>query len=198
MPPLFLSLHGPYMAPDMTLAKSERGNMKTIEALPRTLLVLLFTATTLLLLPNNAGAQICAGSSLRYVVRDEKGTVIDPTGIYETETPNKVDELKDAQKVLKGSAGDSVRVIRTSGMCNFRLPVKIVLKLKAQKMTLTFLMPPFTEYESRSFLVDSMPFEAGSFLIDLAAKGETNPAGDWLGSFFPAKSWKKVKPLGID
>ena len=34
--------------------------------------------------------------------------------------------------------------------------------------------------------------------IDLAGAGETNPAGDWLGRFFPAKGWKKgPKALGV-
>jgi len=169
--------------------------MKTIEALPRTLLILLFTATTLLLLPTNSRAQICAGSSLRYVVRDEKGKVIDPTGSYETESRSNVDELKDAQKVLKGVAGNSVRVVRASGMCNFREPVRMTVKLKGEVMNLIFLMPRFTEYESRSFLVDSLPFRTGYFSIDLAGEGETNPAGDWLGSFFPAKGWKHIVPI---
>lgn len=172
--------------------------MKTIEALPKVLLFILYAATTLCLLPANAGAQICAGSSLRYVVRDGAGKVIDPTGIYETETRSNVDELKEAQKVLKGITGNSVRVIRASGMCNFREPVKMVLKLKGKVMTLLFLMPRFTEYESRSFLVDSMPFRAGSFSIDLAGQGQTNPAGDWLGNFFQAKGWKKVVKLHAD
>ncbi len=166
--------------------------MKTIKALPKTLLVLLFLATGLFLLPPNASAQICAGSSLRYVVRDEQGKVIDPTGIYEAKSELKIDELKDAQKVVKGVEGNTARVVRARGMCNFREPVQMALKLNSKVMNLTFLMPRLGEYDSRSFLVDSIPFRAGTFSIDLAAAGETNPAGDWLGSFFPAKGWKKV------
>jgi len=174
--------------------------MKTIKSLPKALprpLVLLFTAG-LCLLPAHATAQICAGSTLRYGVRDERGKVIDPTGMYETKTRSEIDELKDAKKVLKGIAGNSVRVISAHGMCNFREPVQMVLKLKGKVMTLIFLMPRFGEYESRSFLVDSMPFGAGTFSIDLAGRGETNPAGEFLGSFFPAKGWKKVVRLHAD
>ena len=166
--------------------------MKTIETLPKALLVLLFIATTLFLLPVNASAQICAGSSLRYVVRDEKGKVIDPTGVYETKTRSSVDELKDAQKVIKGVEGNTTKVIRASGMCNFTEPVKLTLRLNSRMMNLTFMMPRLGEYDSRSFLVDSIPFRAGAFEINLAGKGETNPAGTWLGDFFPARSWKKV------
>ena len=166
--------------------------MKTIEALPKSLLLLLCAATTFCLLPASASAQICAGSSLRYVVRDEAGKVIDPTGIYQTDTRSAINELKDAQKVLKGIAGNSVSVVHARGMCNFREPVQMVLKLKGKEMTLSFLMPRFTEYESRSFLVDSIPFREGKFSIDLAGEGEANPAGDWLGRFFPAKGWKKM------
>jgi hypothetical protein len=171
-----------------------RGSMKTIETLPKLLLFLLFAATALYL-PAGASAQICAGSSLRYVVRDGAGKVIDPTGIYETETRSAVDELKEAQKLLKGIAGNSISVVHARGMCNFREPVQMVLKLKGKEMTLIFLMPRFGEYDSRSFLVDSIPFRQGKFSIDLAGEGEANPAGDWLGTFFPAKGWKKVVAL---
>jgi len=169
--------------------------MKTIETLPNVLLLLLFAATALYLQPASATAQICAGSSLRYVVRDEAGKVIDPTGIYETETRSSIDELKDAQKVLKGIAGSSVSVVRARGMCNFREPVQMVLKLNGKQMNLTFLMPRVGQYDSRSFLVDLIPFQEGKFSIDLAGEGEVNPAGDWLGRFFPAKGWKKVEAL---
>jgi len=169
--------------------------MKTIEAFPKAPLLLLFITIALSLLPANASAQICAGSSLRYVVRDGAGKVIDPTGIYETATRSAIDELKDAQKVLKGIAGNSVSVVHVRGMCNFRETVKMTVKLKGKVMTLSFLMPRFTEYESRSFLVDSIPFREGNFSIDLAGEGEANPAGNWLGGFFPAKSWKKVVAL---
>ena len=169
----------------------EKRNMKTIKPLHTTLLILLF-AVTLFLWPVNASAQICAGSSLRYVVRDEKGKVIDPAGTYETKTRSQIDELKDAQKVLKGVDGNTAKVIRASGMCNFREPVKLIVKLNGKVMNLTFLMPMLGEYDSRSFVVDSIPFRAGTFEISLTGKGEPNPAGDWLGNFFPAKGWKKV------
>jgi hypothetical protein len=166
--------------------------MKTIDTLPKQFLVLLFTAIVVFLLPANASAQICAGSSLRYVVRDKKGKVIDPTDIYETKTRSAIDELKDAQKAVKGVDGNVAKVILASGMCNFREPVKLQVSLNGKVMNLTFLMPVLGEYASRSFLVDSIPFRAGAFEINLAEKGEANPAGEWLGGFFPAKGWKKV------
>jgi hypothetical protein len=167
--------------------------MKIFEALAKTLLLFLIAATTLCLLQANASAQICAGSSLRYVVRDGQGKVIDPTGLYESKARVGTDELKEAQKVIKGITVASIKVLRASGMCNFREPVRVALKLKGKEMNLVFLMPRFGEYESRSFLVDSLPFRPGTFEIDLSGAGETNPAGDWLGSFFPAKRWKKVE-----
>ena len=178
--------------------------MKIINALPKSLLLALFSATAiglLCLVPATAGAQICAGSNLRYVVRDNLGKVIDPAGVYEAKAKSgspklfsvEMDELKDAQKVVKGIAGNSVPVIHARGMCNFREPVKVTLKLKGKEMYLTFLMPKFTEYESRSFVVDSLPFRPGTFEIDLSGAGMVNPAGDWLGSFYSAKGWKKSR-----
>ena len=174
--------------------------MKILNALPKSLLLILFSVT-LYLLPASASAQICAGSNLRYVVRNELGKVIDPTGVYETKAKSgspklfsiEIDELQDAQKIVKGITGNSARVIHATGMCNFREPVRVTLKLKGKEMNLTFLMPRFSEYESRSFVVDSLPFQPGTFEIDLSAVREVNPAGDWSGSFFPARGWKKVK-----
>jgi hypothetical protein len=84
-------------------------------------------------------------------------------------------------------------VVRASGMCNFRETVKMTVKLKGKVMNLTFEMPKFTEYESRSFLVDSIPFRPGGFVISLSGPGQANPAGDWLGKFFPAKGWKEPR-----
>lgn len=159
----------------------------------RALLLMPLGAALLYIAPANATAQICAGSSLRYVVRDGRGKTIDPTGFYETKSHSEIDELKDAQKVVKGIAGNSVRVIQANGMCNFREPVKVALKLKGKVMNLIFLMPKLGEYDSRSFLVDSLPFQPGTFRIDLAGMGAANPAGDWLGRFFPATGWKKVR-----
>ena len=165
--------------------------MKIFDPLPKCLLLVML-GVSLYLVPASANAQICPGSNLRYVVRDEMGKVIDPTGVYETKAQSQIDELKDAQKVVKGATGNSVRVIHADGMCNFREPVKVTLKLKGKEMNLIFLMPKFGEYESRSFVVDSLPFQPGTFEIDLSAAGKANPAGDWLGSFFPATGWKKM------
>jgi hypothetical protein len=166
--------------------------MKILDALSKSLVLVWFSAAGIYLVPVNANAQICAGSNLRYVVRDELGKVIDATGVYEPKDDSKIDELKDVQKVIKGTTGSSVRVIRVNGMCNFREPVKITLKRKGQNMNLVFRMPRFTEYESRSFLVDSLAFRPGAFEIDLSGPGQANPAGDWLGRFFPARGWKII------
>ena len=151
--------------------------MKILDSLPKGLLLILLGATAFFLLPANASAQICAGSSLRYLVRDEQGKVIDPTTLYEPGPRSDISELKDAQKIVKGINGDSVRVIRARGMCNFREPVKFTLKNKGKEMDLVFLMPRLGEYDSRSFLVDSLPFRSGTFEIDLSGTGEANPAG---------------------
>lgn len=167
--------------------------MKIFAALSKAILLVLLSASALFLLPGNATAQICAGSHLRYVVRDGKGKVIDPTGVYQPEKRGEIGELKDAQKVIKGAAQPAIRVVEVFGMCNFREPVHVALNLKGKEMNLIFLMPKFGEYESRNFLVDSMPFKAGTFEINLAAAGEANPAGGRVGEFYSAKGWKPSK-----
>jgi hypothetical protein len=135
--------------------------------------------------------QICAGSSLRYVVRDAKGVVIDPSKAFTPDKYSRIEELKDAAKVLKGAA-EPVRIIQWHRMCNFPEPVRATLKLNGREMMLEFLMPQLSEYDSRSFLVDSIPFHAGHYVIDLSGDGEETAPGPWLGQFYAAKNWSKM------
>jgi hypothetical protein len=167
--------------------------MKIFAVLSKAVLLVLASAFVLFLLPGDTSAQICPGSHLRYVVRDGKGRVIDPTGVYQPEKRGQISELKDAEKVIKGAAQPSIRVVDVFGMCNFREPVHVALKLKGKEMNLIFLMPRFEEYESRNFMVDSIPYKAGTFEINLAEAGEVNPGGARAGGFYPAKRWKPSK-----
>ena len=158
----------------------------------KVLVLTIFAGALLCLTPLGARAQICPGSSLRYVVRDAKGKVIDPSGVFERKRFAEIDELKDASKVIKVAGTEKIRVIEWRGMCNFREAVKESLNLKGKVMNVTFIMPRLSQYATRNFLVDSLPFRAGSYEIDLTGEGQENPAGAWLGRFYPAKGWKKI------
>jgi hypothetical protein len=73
-------------------------------------------------------------------------------------------------------------------MCVFKQPVKLRLTLKGKTMNLIFRVPKLSEYDSRNFLVDSLPFREGTFEIELTVSGsDTRPR------FYPASGWKEVK-----
>jgi hypothetical protein len=76
----------------------------------------------------------------------------------------------------------------TEGMCVFKQPVKLQLTLKGKAMNLIFRVPTLSEYDSRDFLVDSLPFRQGTFEIELAVSGS-----DTRSRFYPASGWKKMK-----
>ena len=150
-----------------------------------------------------AHAQICAGSHLTYIVRDEKGKAIDAaqTDLHfntdtETGSPYSTWRVTD-KEFIRGSSmtvpaavtrlNGTLTALETPAMCIFRKPVKLHLTRKGQTMNLTFLMPELGQYQSRNFLVDSLPFKAGDYEIELAA----DPNGKPL--FYQATGWKKVK-----
>lgn len=168
-----------------------RKSFKTFLLLP------VFATAFLCLVPASVRAQICAGSTLRYVVRDAQGRVMDPSGVFERKGATDIDELKDASKVINKASAEKTRVMRWRGMCNFREDVKESLKLDGKVMNVIFLMPRLSRYDSRSFLVDSLPFREGTYEIDLTGEGQVNPAGGWLGQFYAAKGWKKIRPNSL-
>jgi hypothetical protein len=80
-------------------------------------------------------------------------------------------------------------MLETEEMCNFKKPVKLHITLEGKTMNLTFLMPKLGEYDSRDFLVDSLPFRPGTFEIELAVETSSST----MSRFYPASGWKEIK-----
>lgn len=153
--------------------------------------------------PQAVQSQICPGSKLNYIVRDTHGDAIDaasknlrydpdsgsPNRKWRASARNFVtsDEMQipDGIKKLNGM----MALLETEEMCIFKQPVKLHLTLEGKTMNLTFLMPKLDEYDSRSFLVDSLPFRQGTFEIELAV--DTTSSAN--SRFYPASGWKEVK-----
>ncbi|HTH51444.1 MAG TPA: hypothetical protein VL501_05905, partial [Pyrinomonadaceae bacterium] len=151
-----------------------------------------------------ATAQSCPCSYLTYVIRDAKGKVVkDPYGNFYT-FEGKVDGKdfrtsiagefeNDAPSLppdLKAVASD-VKGIAANQFCNFRGPatMKIVFNKKTT-MELTFIFPRMNEQESTKFVVDSLPFKAGKYQIDLS-KPTTAQKGNKYGGYYAGRLWKK-------
>ncbi len=162
---------------------------------------LLVTLGGILLIATGAHGQICAGSHLTYIVRDTKGVAIDASGKHlhyegDSDSPygrwyssdrdfirSRTMQVPDEVNKLRGR----IAALEVSGMCIFKQPVNLQLTFAGKTMNLTFLMPRLGEYDSRDFLVDSLPFRQGAFEMELTV----NP--DHTSRFYPATNWKKVK-----
>ena len=177
--------------------------MKAFQLTLRMYLLIVLGGTLIGIASQRAQGQICPGSTLTYIVRDGKGLAIDAESKYlrnevTTETGSPSSRWKATGKDFVRSSGmqlpDSVSKLNgkiagleTSEMCNFKLPVKLQLAMKGKTMSLTFLVPKLGEYDSRDFLVDSLPFQQGTFEIELSA------SEDHSSRFYAATGWKKVK-----
>jgi hypothetical protein len=163
----------------------------------RTLISAAVAVSAVITFSAGAHGQICSGSQLSYVVRNEQGVAIDGARKDLTIGPGKVAgpswtsnrdfRYNDQTPKTISSLRGRIAVLETSGMCTFTESVKLQLALKGKRMSLTFLTPKLSEYDSRDFFVDSVPFQQGTFEIELKA----DPKGASL--FYPAAGWKKVK-----
>lgn len=173
-----------------TLSIGKRGSIPNLVAL---LLIGLAAQTV--------RGQICPGSYLTYIVRDEKGAAIDAKSKdlkYQAETgpdsrfkweASEPDFVRGDNLNLPAGVKDQVgkiSALQVLAWCVFKQPVKLQLSYKGKAMNLTFIMPTLREYDSRDFLVDSLPFREGTFEITLAASSDNR------SRFYPALGWKRV------
>jgi len=169
----------------------------------RTKGVLPLLALTMLLIgvgPKIARAQTCPGSQLFYVVRDAKGAVID-AGLsdlkYEGDGSQQTyrhwgSEAINAERLRSKEVPADISklngkvALKNQAMCNFKDDVKLSVTLAGKTMNLVFHVPKLNETDSKDFVVDSLPFKAGSYEITL-----NMPPDTWV-NFYPAKGWQKA------
>src|SRR3954471_7160194 len=169
----------------------------------RTKRVLPLLALTMLLIgvgPKIARAQICPGSQLFYVVRDAKGAMIDAGHSdlkYEGDGSKQTyrhwgseaintDHLRSKEVPADISKLNGKVALKNQAMCNFKDDVKLSVTLAGKTMNLIFHVPKLSEYDSKDFVVDSLPFKAGNYEITL-----NMPPDTWV-NFYPAKRWQKA------
>lgn len=176
--------------------------MKIFQLKQKAPIMVALGALVIVVAPQAVQAQICPGSHLTYIVRDPRGVAIDAASKVlkfdpDNGSPNRKwqisrgdlirsDEMQvpDGVKKLNGK----MAALTTEGMCTFKQPVKLHLTFKGKTMNLGFLVPKLSEYDSRNFLVDSLPFREGTFEIELPVS-----ESDTRSRFYAATGWKRVK-----
>jgi hypothetical protein len=161
---------------------------------PRVLFLIAVGAIVIGLAPQIARAQTCPGSSLTYIVRDAKGVAIDagradlryqPFLRWGVTKGNIVSNRIAAPGAVVALNG-RVNALGTGQSCSFKQQPTLNLTLDGKSMNLIFHTSPLPGYHSTSYLVDSLPFQQGTFEIEIPNKPDYSP------QFFPATGWKKI------
>lgn len=148
--------------------------------------------------------QYCRGSSLFYIVRDAKGKIINPARL---DAPAFIEEdvmeisYAEAEKPREGYwlAGEVVKEARkdkfagldketgslfalyehSGGACSFSKPITYKLTLGKKTMNLVFSFAPPRNDSPEIFLVDSLPFQQGTFEIQLPERTGNYEGENW-------------------
>lgn len=153
----------------------------------RNLFGLAFVVLLITIAPQIARAQPrCGGSRLTYVLRDERGKVMDANvdGLWTSFIATDWNFAEGESSVppdLRKLSG-KLNVMSARKYCVFDEPVKIQMTMSGKSMNLIF--HPDNKDE-RAFIVDSLPFQQGTFEINL-------PASSGSPGFFPPQGWKKI------
>jgi hypothetical protein len=160
----------------------------------------------ILFLGGTANAQSCNPAVVSYIVRDEKGKIVSPeqvtaisqklpekigdASISTTDVSFKPDKVsyywpEDAE-VEKGSKVPAL-LFANAGTCTMHLG-EATLAYQGKQMRLVFNIDIDRTQQDRRQVIDSLPFQDGTFKLDLTG---WNRAGDKL---IPATHWKRIKP----
>jgi len=151
----------------------------------------------------SANAQFCNPAAVSYIVRDEQGAVIggEKLDAIEQQLPKiignadtSVDEVSFAsdgvsfyrRESVDWEKGKKVPALNfvNAGTCTLNFP-EVVLTYHGKKMRLIFNINIDRHQNDRRPVVDSLPFEEGTFVLDLTSLPRD---GDKM---IPATLWKK-------
>ena len=149
-------------------------------------------------------AQYCPGSELAYIVRDEKGKIINPATL---DAPDFIEEsvktvsYAEIEKKRDGywRLGEAVKTARAKkqgdldketgnfnalhitagGACSLSKTVTFKLTLGSRTMNLIFRFVPPKNDAGEVFIVDSLPFQQGTFEIELPEKSDYYAPDQW-------------------
>ena len=165
----------------------------------------MFTILLLVFLATGVEPQSCNPAVVSYVVRDEKGSVLNATELQTlyAQLPKKIgDAALEAGQVSVAENGQdfywpesvdwskgrkqSALEFANAATCTMQLS-EITLTFHDLKMHLIFNIKIDRNQPNRRPVVDSLPFQEGTFVLDLKS---------WSGEpekIIPAGHWKKVK-----
>ena len=179
-------------------------NRTNISAIFRSSLKLALLSSLLAFSSFASYGQYCRGSALFYIVRDAKGKIINPARL---DAPAFIEEdvieisYAEAEKPREGYwlAGETIKAARkdkfagldketgslfalyqhTGGACSFSKPITYKLTLGKKTMNLIFRFAAPQNDAPEVFLVDSLPFQQGTFEIQLPERTGNYEGENW-------------------
>jgi hypothetical protein len=167
--------------------------------------VLVFLSVLLFLPLTSVSAQSCNPAAVHYIVRDEKGKVLDVEQLktIHQQLPKMIDDADTSvsdvsfardgvtyywPESVEAEKGKKVPVLlfANARTCTLNLS-RVDLAYHGKKMSLIFNISIERHQEDRRPVIDSLPFRDGTFVLDLAG---------WSHSpdkIIPATRWKKSK-----
>lgn len=158
------------------------------------LLLLTFLFFLLFWSAPKATAQLCPGSQVNLIVRDEKGAVMDPTPLSERRRLSRTfDFVKVQEAELPNGIGDgrgSTKVLLFSDDgCTLRPAEEATFEFQGRKMRLVFRNPKRERDRSVFYTIDLPPFRQGTFEIDLSSPVGLVPDSSGQTSFEESRSF---------
>jgi len=160
----------------------------------------------LLFLPlTSVSAQFCNPAVVDYIVRDEKGTVLsgDPLKTIHQQLPETIGNAGTAVSEVSFTSDGvtyywpesvdwekgkkvSALAFANASTCTLNLP-QVELAYQGMKMTLIFEINIERKQDDRRMVIDSLPFQNGTFILDLSGWSRSRD------KMIPATHWKKSK-----
>jgi hypothetical protein len=163
------------------------------------LLIVLLISTS-----SNIETQSCNPASVTYMVRDEKGNILTDTELktISDQLPKTIGDANinrsevsfvDSTKYYWPESADwskgtkkSVLEMANAGTCTMKLK-DVVLTYHSKQMHLIFNIDISRSQNDRRMVIDSLPFQEGTFELQKMTPRETG-----YDQLIPATSWKKV------
>lgn len=151
-----------------------------------------------------AQAQLCPGSRIYLVVRDEQGRIIDPTPLSKRARSTRTFDFVRTETIelpdgFGGEARQVKSLVYSGDGCMFGPLEETTFELGGQKMRLVFHNARRINDRSVFYTIDLPPFRQGAFEIDLSRPTGllSDPVGltsaEGAGSFiFSAAAWRET------
>ncbi len=172
----------------------------------------LLTALLLLLFgpAPQARAQLCPGSHIYLVVRDENGRVLDPTPLSARRSLARTFDFVNVKKIdvpagYKAAARTAKALVFSDDGCTFRPLEEATFERRGRKMRLVFRNAARVRDRSVFYTIDLPPFSQGTFEIDLSAPAGRLPKPSGTTPFerawsttFSARAWRRTSESAPD